>query len=108
MGDRDVDLVSLALEVQRLRERLDEYAPIMPLYSLDQACSLIPALKPTLMKLLQRHRAKLDPPLYRRDVRRRRYRMLSHRDVLTLRSLVLIRAPLSRSRKQALAALQAA
>lgn len=92
-SDSDLDL---ALQVQLLRERLDtldrylqQFAPITPMYSLAQACHLIPVTESTLTHLLGRKRAHFDPPMYRHDKRHRRYRMLSHRDLLTARGFLL-------------------
>ena len=92
----ELELSALALEVQRLRERVDTlertlqaHEPILPMYTLAQACALLPTLPTSLMHLLARKRALFDAPMYRRGPRHRRYRMLSHRDLLTARRLLL-------------------
>jgi hypothetical protein len=87
-------LTSLAADVQRLREVLDHHLamcrPIEPMYSIPQAVILIPCRNDrALWSLLSRKRALFDRPLYRHDKRHRRYRMLSHRDVLLARRLLL-------------------
>ena len=100
---------ALALEVQTLRSRLiqleERYTGLSPLYSLAQAAALLPCLPRTLMYYLARHRARLDAPMYRHDKRPRRYRMLSHHDLVTLRS-VIIRRTGHRTRAQAVKALE--
>jgi hypothetical protein len=96
-------LQHLALEVLHLMERIEVLErrdqPITPLYSLDQACTLLPTSIRSLHCMLQRYRADLDPVMYRHGPRHRRYRMLSHRDMLTLRAR-LIRRPGHRTRAQ--------
>lgn len=97
----------LTLEVTRLHAQLEQYAPISPLYSLKQAAALLPCLHVTLVKMLHRYKAELDPPVYRRGPRIHRFRMLTHRDVLTLRHR-MYRRPGHRTKHQAMQEISAA
>ena len=92
-------LDELALEVSRLRELIESRLPLTPLYSLDQACTLLPARPRSLAQMLYRYRHELDLAMYRQDSRHRRYRMLSQADLVKLRAH-LIRRPGQRTRAQ--------
>lgn len=100
-------LADILTRLDVIERQLQATAPITPLYTLQQATILLPCIHVTLMKMLQRHRVLLDPPLYRHDKRHRRYRMLSQRDLLLLRSKLTYR-PGQRSRSQVLKDLAAA
>lgn len=73
----------LEARIARLEQLI---TPITPVYSMQQACILLPATEHALRQLLSRHRGSLDAPMYRHGPRHRRYRMLSHHDLLTLRA----------------------
>src|SRR4029453_17149378 len=88
----------LQARVTRLEQQL---TPLTPLYSLDQAATLLPARFDSLRVMLSRYRQDLDPPMYRRGPPTRPFRMLSHPDLLSLRSR-LIRRPGAKTRAQAM------
>ena len=98
---------ALAVIQQRLDRLEQQTQPITPLYTLQQAATLLPCLHVTLEKMLHRYKADLDPPVYRRGPRIHRYRMLSHRDVLYLRAR-MYRRPGHRTRHQAMQEISAA
>lgn len=100
-------LAEILHRLTRLEQQIQPYTPLTPLYSLDQACTLLPCRPGSLRILLSKRKHELDAPMYRHDSRHRRYRMLSHQDLLTLRSH-LIRRPGYKSRRQALKDLAAA
>jgi hypothetical protein len=78
-------LADILQRLTRLEQSLQPYTPITPLYSLEQACTLLPTRLECLRQMLSQYRDHLDPPMYRQDFRHRRYRMLSHTDMLFLR-----------------------
>lgn len=79
-------LAEILQRLTRLEQQIQPYTPITPLYSLDQAATLLPARLDSLRQMLSHYRDHLDPPMYRQDFRHRRYRMLTHNDLLFLRS----------------------
>lgn len=61
--------------------------PCEPIYSLQDAAFLLLTNKAALVSLMGKHKAQLDPPLYR-TVQHRRMRYLSANDIRTLRSIL--------------------
>lgn len=64
--------------------------PVEPLFSFDSAALLVPCTRSGLRQLVSVHKAKLQPPIYRRSPTdpRLRLRYLYGSDIVTLRSIL--------------------
>lgn len=63
--------------------------PLMPLYDLPTSAALIPMTVNALRTWLCNHKEMIPPPVYRRDHRARKYRLLSAHDLRVIRTYTL-------------------
>jgi hypothetical protein len=76
----------------------DVLIPVEPVFTLQSAAILLGTSYPGgIRSMLQRYRARLSPPRYKRLNRQCAYRMLTASDVRTLRELTLRAAPVKKA-----------
>jgi len=68
-----------------------------PMVDMEWACAALPLSRERLKNYLSRHKARFDPPIYKRvrrpDGRNQRTRLLSLHDLKVLRGILLMKGP---------------